>query len=47
MNRISIDENDEGVTAILVRIDDDDGSSTGCVLEIWEERGKKETRKTR
>ena len=47
MNGIAIVEDDERVTAILARIDDDDGSPTDCALEIGEERGKKETRKTR
>ena len=47
MNGISIEEDDERVTAILTRIDDDDGSPTGCVLEVGEERGKKETGEAR
>ena len=34
MNGILIEEDDEYVTAILARIDDDDGSPTGCALEI-------------
>ena len=42
MNGIS-----ERVTAILARIDNDDGSPTGRASKIGEERGKKETGKTR
>ena len=43
MNRISIEEDDERVTTILTRIDDDEGSPTGCTSEIRVEQGKKET----
>jgi hypothetical protein len=45
MNRISIKEDDERVTTILARIDDDDGSLTSCKLEIGEGQGKKESGK--
>ena len=43
MNGVSIEEDDEHVTTILARIDDDDGFPTRCALQIGEERGKKET----
>ena len=47
MNGISIEEDDERVAAMLARIDDDDGSPAGCVFEIGEEGGNKETGETR
>ena len=47
MNGISIEEDDEGVTVVLARIDDDNGSPNGRALEVGEQRGKKETGKTR
>jgi hypothetical protein len=43
MNGISIEEDDERVTAILARIDDDDRSLTGRTSDIREEQRKKET----
>ena len=46
MNGFSIEEDNERVTSILTRIDDDDGAPAGCALEIWEERRKEETGKT-
>ena len=42
MNEISIEEDDKHITAILARVDDDEGSLAGCVLEIGKERRKKE-----
>lgn len=47
MNRVSIDQDDECVTAIPACIEDDDGSPAGCTLEIREERREKEARETR
>ena len=37
MDGISTGEDNECVTGIVARIDDDDGSPTGCALEIGEE----------
>ena len=47
MSGISIEIDGERIAAILARIDEDDMSFTGCALKIGEERGKKETGKTR
>ena len=47
MNGISVEEDDERITAIRACIDDDDSIPTGSALEIGEERGKKGTGETR
>ena len=41
MDGISIEEDDERIIAILASIDDDDRSPAGGVLEVWEERERR------